>query len=67
MEVLHTRGTETLDGFREQGNLRVAEGAGSAAKVEIAESGSIPRTDFEARRVLDDHDLFRILSAQLEA
>ncbi len=37
------------------------------AKVEIAESGSIPRTDFEARRVLDDHDLFRILSAQLEA
>jgi len=34
---------------------------------EIAESGSIPRTDFEARRVLDDRDLFRILSAQLEA
>ncbi|MAU06846.1 MAG: hypothetical protein CL919_03075 [Deltaproteobacteria bacterium] len=35
--------------------------------MEIAESGSIPRTDFEARRVLDDRDLFRILSVQLEA
>jgi hypothetical protein len=34
---------------------------------EIAESDSIPRIDFEARRVLDDRDLFRILSAQLEA
>ena len=35
-------------------------------KVEIAEAGSTPRTDFKARRVVDDRDLFRTLSAQLE-
>ena len=39
---------------------------GVRAKVEVAEGGSIPRTDFKARRVIDDRDLFRTLNAKLE-
>ena len=32
---------------------------GVRARVEIAAAGTIPRTDFKARRVIDDRDLFR--------
>ena len=67
MEVLHTRGTETLDGFRDKATSELQKVLGVRTKVEIAESGAIPRTDFKARRVIDDRDLFRTLSARLEA
>jgi len=34
--------------------------------VEIAEPGSIPRTDFKARRVIDDRDVFQEMQTQLD-
>ena len=64
---LHARGTETLDGFRDKATSELQKVLGVRTKVEIAESGAIPRTDFKARRVIDDRDLFRTLSARLEA
>ena len=64
---LHARGTETLDGFRDKATSELQKVLGVRTKVEIAESGAIPRTDFKARRVIDDRDLFRTLSVRLEA
>jgi len=38
---------------------------GLRAKVEIVSPGTFPRTDFKARRVIDDRDVFRDLNARL--
>lgn len=63
---LHARGQAALDGFRNNAGAELQKVLGVRTKVEIAEAGSTPRTDFKARRVVDDRDLFRTLSAQLE-
>ena len=34
--------------------------------VEVAEPNSIPRTDFKARRVIDDRAVFREMHSQIE-
>ena len=39
---------------------------GVRAAVEAVAPGTFPRTDFKARRVIDDRDLFRELNARLE-
>jgi phenylacetate-CoA ligase len=39
---------------------------GIRTKVEIVAPHSLPRTDFKARRVIDDREVFRDLNAQLE-
>ncbi len=39
---------------------------GLRAAVEIVEPGSIPRTDFKARRVIDDRAVFQAMRTQLE-
>ena len=38
---------------------------GVRARVEVVAAGVIPRTDFKARRVIDDRDLFRSLKQTL--
>jgi phenylacetate-CoA ligase len=38
---------------------------GLRARVEVVASGTFPRTDFKARRVVDDRDVFRELNARL--
>jgi phenylacetate-CoA ligase len=40
---------------------------GLRAGVEIVAFGSIPRTDFKARRVIDDREVFRELNQKLAA
>ena len=62
---LHAQGTEPLQAFRLKTAAELQKVLGGRTKVEIAESGSIPRTDFKARRVIDDRDLFSTLSAKL--
>ncbi|MBS1256844.1 MAG: Phenylacetate-coenzyme A ligase [Deltaproteobacteria bacterium] len=62
---LHAQGTEPLQAFRLKTAAELQKVLGVRTKVEIAESGSIPRTDFKARRVIDDRDLFSTLSAKL--
>jgi phenylacetate-CoA ligase len=38
---------------------------GLRAKIEVVAPGTFPRTDFKARRVIDDRDVFRDLYARL--
>lgn len=40
---------------------------GIRAKVQVVPLNSIPRTDFKARRVVDDRDLFRSLNQELDS
>ena len=39
---------------------------GLRAKVEILPPGTFPRTDFKARRVIDDREVFREMNARLD-
>ncbi|MEE9274113.1 MAG: AMP-binding protein [bacterium] len=52
-----------LCGRAEAGLVRVL---GVRARVEVAGAGEIPRTDFKARRVVDDRDLFRSLQSKMD-
>ena len=38
---------------------------GLRARVEVVPPGTFPRTDFKARRVIDDREVFRELNARL--
>jgi phenylacetate-CoA ligase len=40
---------------------------GLRSKLEIVAPGTFPRTDFKARRVVDDRDVFRDMNARLKA
>ena len=40
---------------------------GLRARVEVVAPGTFPRTDFKARRVIDDRDVFRDMNARLAA
>ena len=48
-----------LNALREQAEKDLGIVLGVRARVEIVVAGTIPRTDFKARRVIDDRDLFR--------
>jgi phenylacetate-CoA ligase len=65
-EGLHRSGDEALDAFRREVGHKLQTVLGIRTKVEIAAPGSIARTDFKARRVIDDRDVFRSLNAQLQ-
>jgi phenylacetate-CoA ligase len=59
------------DAAREQFRHEVARGIhkmlGLRTKAELVASGSLPRTDFKARRVVDDREVFRDMNAQLRS
>jgi phenylacetate-CoA ligase len=38
---------------------------GLRAKVEVVPAGTFPRTDFKARRVIDDREVFRAMNQRL--
>jgi phenylacetate-CoA ligase len=38
---------------------------GLRSKIEIVAPGTFPRTDFKARRVIDDRDVFREMNARI--
>ena len=38
---------------------------GVRAKIDVVAPGTFPRTDFKARRVVDDREVFRDLNARL--
>ena len=40
---------------------------GLRAKIEVVAPGTFPRTDFKARRVIDDREVFREMHARLSA
>jgi phenylacetate-CoA ligase len=52
--------------LREEAARRLQKMLGLRAKIEVVAPGTFPRTDFKARRVVDDRDVFRDLNARLE-
>jgi len=59
-------GAERVEAFRSEVARKMQKVLGVRTMVEIAAAGSIPRTDFKARRVVDDRAVFRDMRAELE-
>lgn len=59
-------GGEALVRFRTEIERKLQKVLGLRTLVEIVEPNSIPRTDFKARRVIDDRAVFRDLHRQIE-
>ncbi|HEY1329714.1 MAG TPA: phenylacetate--CoA ligase family protein [Casimicrobiaceae bacterium] len=51
--------------MREEAERQLLRMLGLRAKVEVVAPGTFPRTDFKARRVVDDRDVFREMNARL--
>ncbi len=64
---VHAQGNEELELFRNKTAAELQKVLAVRTMVEIVETGIIPRTDFKARRVVDDRDLFRSIRAKFEA
>jgi phenylacetate-CoA ligase len=52
--------------FRAEVEHKIQKVLGLRTLVEIAAPNSIPRTDFKARRVIDDRAVFRDMHKQIE-
>jgi phenylacetate-CoA ligase len=59
------RGGESLAAYRAEIAHRLQKMLGLRTVVEIVAPGSLPRTDFKARRVIDDRAVFKSLKAEL--
>jgi phenylacetate-CoA ligase len=57
--ALTARGDAALATLREDAARKLAKMLGLRAKVEVVPPGTYPRTDFKARRVIDDREVFR--------
>jgi phenylacetate-CoA ligase len=62
----HTKGGDALSVLRDEASRKLQKTLGLRAKVEVVAPGTFPRTDFKARRVVDDRDVFRDMNARLE-
>ncbi|MBI2752279.1 MAG: phenylacetate--CoA ligase family protein [Betaproteobacteria bacterium] len=61
------RGTEVPAAMRAEAGARLQKVLGLRAVVEIVPPGTFPRTDFKARRVVDDREVFREMRERLGA
>ena len=59
------RGTGAVASMRSTTGQRLHKVLGLRAVIDIVPPGTFPRTDFKARRVVDDRDVFRQLSEKL--
>jgi phenylacetate-CoA ligase len=64
---LERRGVHVLSAFRDLVAKKLQAMLGVRAAVEVVPAGTFPRTDFKARRVIDDRDAFRELNQRLAA
>lgn len=64
-EELYKTGAGALDDLRRRTEDKLRTVLGVRARAEVVAAGVIPRTDFKARRVIDDRDLFRSLQQTL--
>ncbi|MFG1481102.1 AMP-binding protein [Xanthobacter sp. V4C-4] len=65
--VTFALGRDQVERFRGEVARSVQRLLGLRAVVEVIDTGALPRTDFKARRVVDDRDVFRAMNAQLRA
>jgi phenylacetate-CoA ligase len=63
---IYEAGEASLAQMRQTAEDDLRRVLGVRARIEVVESGVIPRTDFKARRVVDDRDLFRSLQQKME-
>ena len=63
---VYAHGADALGRLGARAATNLQRGIGVRSKVEIVEAGTFPRTEHKARRVIDDRNLFRSLSAKLE-
>jgi len=64
--VTHAGGADALARFRNEVERKLRNVLALRTVVEVAPPNSIPRTDFKARRVIDDRKVFAERRAQLE-
>jgi phenylacetate-CoA ligase len=60
-EDIFANGNDAVAALRDKAERDLSRVLGVRARVEIVTSDSIPRTDFKARRIIDDRDLFKSL------
>jgi phenylacetate-CoA ligase len=65
-EGIHRTGGAAVNQFRTEVAHKLQTVLGIRTKVEIVAPGSIQRTDFKARRVIDDREVFRSMHAELQ-
>ncbi len=61
------RGAAAIAAFKDTVARRIHTMLGLRAAIEIVPPGTFPRTDFKARRVVDDREVFRELNQRLQA
>ncbi|HSH41037.1 MAG TPA: AMP-binding protein [Arenicellales bacterium] len=59
--ALEARGADAVDEFRKQAKHDLERMLGFRVGIEMVAAGTFPRTDFKARRVIEDRDLYRSL------
>jgi phenylacetate-CoA ligase len=65
--ALHVAGPAALTAFRAQVAASMQTVLGLRTMVEVVDPGTFPRTDFKARRVVDDRDVFREMAQRLQS
>jgi phenylacetate-CoA ligase len=66
-EAAHAAEAGRTLALREEATHKLQAVLGLRARVEIVPPGTFPRTDFKARRVIDDREVFRAMQAKLAA
>jgi phenylacetate-CoA ligase len=61
----HARGEDAHALLRDEATRKLQKMLGLRSKLEIVAPGTFPRTDFKARRVIDDREVFREMNARL--
>ncbi|HEY3564536.1 MAG TPA: phenylacetate--CoA ligase family protein, partial [Casimicrobiaceae bacterium] len=61
----HARGADAHTALRDEAAKKLQKMLGLRSKLEIVAPGTFPRTDFKARRVIDDREVFREMNARL--
>jgi phenylacetate-CoA ligase len=64
---LEAQGALALEGFRGRIATSIQSMLGLRTMVEVVASGTYPRTDFKARRVIDDREVFRQMAQRLQS
>lgn len=59
------QGEAVMRALRDDAGNHLQKMLGLRARIEVVASGTFPRTDFKARRVIDDREVFRELSRRL--
>ena len=63
----HAHGASAHAELRDEAARRLHRMLGLRSKLEIVAPGTFPRTDFKARRVIDDREVFREMNEKLGA